>query len=66
MTMTEQRIDQRTGRPFGDHGSAIDAINWALDHEDDLYNMEAFLTGWREGDLSEWPEYYQWLAQRGI
>ncbi|MEQ1950962.1 hypothetical protein ABMA59_06045 [Mesorhizobium sp. CN2-181] len=55
-------IDPRTGRPIGDHGTAIQAINYALDVERD--DREAFLRCWREGDLEEWPEFYAWLAKQ--
>jgi hypothetical protein len=56
-------IDPRTGRPFGDHGTGAQAIEFALDHTDhDLGNMEAFLIAWREGGaFEEWPEFYTWL-----
>ncbi len=53
-------IDPRTGRHFGDHGTAVQAINYALDHEPD--DGMTFLKAWREGDLGEWPEFYAWLA----
>jgi len=50
-------------RTPGDHGSALDAIDYALDHEPDG-DAATFLRRWREGDLSEWPEFYEWLAKR--
>lgn len=58
-------IDKRTGRPFGDHGSGTDALNYALDvvMEEDG-DCSDFLRAWREGDLSEWPEFYVWLNRR--
>lgn len=55
-------MDPRTGRPFGDHGTAVQAIDFALDimRNDD---PETFLRCWREGDLEEWPEFYAWLPK---
>lgn len=55
-------IDTRTGRPVGDHGTALQAVNFALDHEDSG-DTNTFLRCWREGDLAEWPEFYEWLAE---
>ena len=55
-------LDPRTGRPWGDHGTANDAIEFALDVDDDC---ETFLREWRTGSLDEWPEYYQWLKEKG-
>lgn len=59
-------IDPRTGRTPGDHGTANQALEFALDHSDgDLGNMEAFLRAWREGDAAEeWPEFYDWLRSQ--
>lgn len=63
------RIDPRTGRPLGDHGSAEAAIEFALDgtnHDHDAYNALTFLSAWREGAaFEEWPEFYPWLKARG-
>jgi hypothetical protein len=47
-------------RPAGDHGTGIQAIEFALEI-DDHYDMRYFLQGWNEGSLDEWPEYYEWL-----
>jgi len=62
--------DPTTGRPYGDHGTSEQAINWALDgrnHDNDAYNQIAFLTAWREGDaFGEWPEFYTWLAAQPV
>lgn len=63
-------LDPRTGRPFGDHGTANDAIEFALDDpksvlDRDLCNMEGFLKSWRCGNLDEFPEFYQWLKEQG-
>ena len=49
------------GRSLSDHGTAEMAIDYALDHEPDM-DPGTFLRKWREGDLSEWPEFYVWLA----
>jgi len=52
--------DPRTGRAIGDHGTANQAIEYAVHHADE---PDAFLRGWQQGDLDEWPEYYAWLTQ---
>jgi hypothetical protein len=44
--------------PYGDAG---DALDFALDHINDAYERTDFLEGWREGDVSEWPEFFSWL-----
>lgn len=56
-------IDPRTQRPIGDHGTAQDAIDFVLAHCRTV-EAETFLLHWRMGDLTEWPEYYVWLADR--
>jgi len=57
-------IDERTGRAPGDHGTAMRAIEYALDVvEPD--GTASFLEHWREGDLDEWPEFYAWLRELG-
>lgn len=53
-------IDPRTGRPLGDHGTALQAISFALDTSQGL-ECEDFLRAWREGDLDEWPDFYEYL-----
>lgn len=56
-------INPVTGRPLGDHGYAMDALNFVLDvHEPDPGNQIEFLKAWRLGDVAdEWPEFYEWL-----
>lgn len=45
-----------------DHGTAAQAIEWALEHNPDgALEAGTFLGRWREGDLDEWPEFYAWL-----
>jgi hypothetical protein len=56
-------MDPRTGRPNGDHGTANDAIDFALDTSSGL-EAEDFLRAWRDGSLEEWPDYYVWLRKR--
>lgn len=56
-------VDPRTGRPFGDHGTANQAITYALDVLPDLFGGMDFLQCWREGNLTDWPEFYAWLAR---
>lgn len=55
-----QDLDKRTGRPYGDHGTAVNAIDFALNYER-TGEIHAFLKGWMEGSLDEWPEFYAWL-----
>ncbi len=57
------RTDPRTGRPLGDHGTAAQAIEYALEviPRSDCPEPDTFLRAWREGDLEEWPEFYDWL-----
>lgn len=63
MTDEALPIDPETNRPIGDHGTAADAIDFALDHEGG--DCDTFLRRWREGDAaSEWPDFYEWLAKR--
>ena len=58
-------IDPRTGRPYGDHGTANQVIEYILQPRVDLgCPAEDFLKCWREGDLEEWPEYYEWLNKQ--
>ncbi|UXO93960.1 hypothetical protein Pan3_38 [Pseudanabaena phage Pan3] len=66
MMMTVE-IDPRTGRPLGDHGTAQQAIDWALDvlGETDFGVPEYFLSDWREGAaFEEYPEFYDWLREQ--
>lgn len=58
-------IDSRTGRPFGDHGTGTDAIEFALSSDSAPGEGEDFLRAWQYGDLDEWPEFYQWLEKNG-
>jgi len=53
--------DPRTGRPYADHGTAEQAIDFAIDHA--AIEADNFLRSWREGDLNEWPEFYRWLNE---
>jgi hypothetical protein len=39
-------------------GRPIDAIEFAIDQGVDA---DQFLQAWYEGDLTEWPEFVQWL-----
>jgi hypothetical protein len=59
-------IDPKTGREFGDHGSADQAVVWALDHSPSWGTeyAHAFLWAWREGDLAGFPDYYAWLKEQ--
>jgi hypothetical protein len=70
MDEVSETIDRRTMRPVGDHGTANDALEWALDvYRNDPSgdgDIEPFLRAWREGDaMGEWPEFYEWLKVEG-
>ncbi len=41
----------------------MNAINWVLADAGPTW-LEAgqFLTGWREGNLAEWPDYVAWVG----
>lgn len=57
-------LDPATGRPFGDHGTADDAVAFVLDNPGGDIEADSFLRYWDIGDLRAWPEYYSWLAAR--
>lgn len=61
-----KQIDMRTGRPYGDHGSANDALDFALDWGL-CSEPDTFLRAWRDGSaVDEWPEFYSWLFSREL
>lgn len=60
MTGEDSPIDPRTGRAFGDHGTALQAIHFVTT-QDTAGEENAFLCRWLQGDLDEWPEFYEWL-----
>lgn len=62
--MAYESIDPRTGRPYGDHGTANQAIEFTLDNINAAGCEVEFLRAWREGDLVEWPEFYTWLKNQ--
>jgi hypothetical protein len=59
-------IDERTGRRIGDHGTAKQALDFALDvMADDPHLQLDFLEAWRKGDGVEGcADYYAWLAEQ--
>lgn len=60
------KVDPRTGRPFGDHGTSQDAIDFSLcSFDPDMMGQEReFLEAWRDGAaFEEWPLYYDWLME---
>lgn len=61
-----EKYDLRTGLPMGEHGTAIEALEWALDAGDrirEVDSAEDFMKYWREGGaMYDWPEYYKWLT----
>lgn len=54
--------------PRINHGTAQDAIDYALDviSWGSESGQEVFLRAWRDGDLAEWPDFYEWLDERRI
>lgn len=57
-----ERYDADTGRPYGDHGTATQALEWAFTHEGGDWDAMDFLRAWRDGSAwEEWPEFYEWL-----
>lgn len=38
-------------------GTALEAINFALDTLSSYHEKILFLQSWREGDLREWPDF---------
>lgn len=60
-----ERYDPDTGRPMGDHGTASQAMHWAMDAGDrvrEVDDVEEFMRAWRDGSAwEEWPEFYEWL-----
>lgn len=42
----------------------LNAINFALDKLDDALSAQTFMSAWREGDLSEWPEYVAFCSEQ--
>lgn len=59
------KIDLTTGRPLGNHGTAEQAIEYALHHAGVCsMEIETFLRQWEQGNLDEWPEYYIWLDEQ--
>lgn len=57
------QIDPRTGRPLGDHGTALQAMQFATESYSAMSQEREFLKGWMEGNLDEWPEFYEWLKK---
>lgn len=54
-------IDPRTGRKVGDHGTPLQAIEFASYSYSTMSQEREFLKGWLEGNLDDWPEFYEWL-----
>lgn len=58
-------IDPRTDHAVGDHGTAVQAIDYALAGNNSAWTQETeFLRAWREGDLDEIPDFYVWLNKQ--
>lgn len=43
------------------HGTHEHAVRFALEVHDDTLQTYEFLKAWSEGNLDEWPEFYEWL-----
>ena len=64
MRPCDHTLDPRTGRPLGNHGTADQAIDFALDFNR-CEEPDTFLRIWREGGTwEEWPEFYEWLREQ--
>lgn len=48
-----------------DHGTYEDIVTFALNVHDDRLQTYELLEAWNEGNLEEWPEYYEWLEKQG-
>lgn len=59
-------LNQATGRPFGDHGTAQDAIDFLMAELDNTLDRGDFIEDWTHGDLDAWPEFYDWLNRRAV
>ena len=52
--------------PPVNHGTALDAIDFAIDMVD-AEDTVIFLLDWRIGDVDTyWPEFREWLADREL
>ena len=62
------KIDPRTSRPFGDHGTEAQAMDFASENLGDSEGdseIAEFLRDWRDGTaLTYWPEFYDWLREQ--
>lgn len=56
-------VDPRTGRPIGDHGTALQAIKFATSNHVVRGCESDFLGSWMLGELVSWPEFYEWLKK---
>lgn len=57
-------LDPRTGRPYVDHGTALQAMQFAIDCRDICGEEKEFISAWLEGNLEDFPEFYDYL--RGL
>ena len=46
-----------------DHGTPNQAIEWVI-HVNRGGQEREFLNCWQQGDLTQWPDYYEWLSQQ--
>lgn len=59
-------IDPNTGRIKGDHGTHQDAVEYILDVQQAPGEETEFLQAWSDGTAyEEWPEFYDWLREKG-
>jgi hypothetical protein len=42
--------------------SPVKAIEFALNKLDDPYERQDFLIGWREGDVGDWPAFFEFIG----
>lgn len=45
-------------------GTAVQAIEYALAHLDDHFDMREFLNDWMHGDVEDWVEYQAFLKEK--
>lgn len=59
-------IDPKTGRVFWtkECEDPIKAIDFALDDIIGDHDAMDFLAGWREGDVSEYPEFIKFVTKQ--
>lgn len=62
--MTEYR-DEKRGLFWSDlaAASAAKAIDFAMDKIEDPWERQDFLLSWREGDVHDWPAFFEFVGK---